>query len=101
MSNKGKTEKVITESIQRALKAIGVRVWTYKVPGGYYGMNGVPDLLCSVAGKFVALEVKRPGGKPTKLQLFRIAEIRDSGGVAEIVESREEAIVIVEKVLNA
>jgi len=102
MSSKRKTEKVITEkviteSIQRALKVRAI--WAYKVPGGYYGINGVPDLLCCANGRFVALEVKRPGNKPTKLQEFRIAEIRASGGVAEVVESKEEAVKIVERVL--
>lgn len=58
---------------------------------------GMPDLLMLKNGRAVFLEVKRPGGKATPLQLARIDEIRRVGGaVAEVVFSRQEA----ERILN-
>ena len=42
-------------------------------------------------GRFVAFEVKRPGGKPTALQTITLGRIRASGGVAEMVTSAQQA----------
>lgn len=49
---------------------------------GIYAKAGVSDILACVKGKFVAIEVKRPGQKPTKLQLNFIDAVNSIGGVA-------------------
>ena len=49
---------------------------------GIYAKAGVSDILACIKGKFVAIEVKRPGQKPTKLQLNFIDAINSIGGVA-------------------
>lgn len=46
---------------------------------------GVPDILASVNGYFVAIEVKAQNGKPSDLQFYNIRKIRESGGFAYIV----------------
>lgn len=71
-----------------------------KIHGNRYMQNGVPDLLCCVAGRFVGLEVKVPGKEDTvtKLQKQTIKEIRQAGGIAFAVTSIEEADRIVKKV---
>lgn len=44
---------------------------------------GIPDIIsCSPAGKFWAIEVKKPGEKPTKLQLYNIKEFAHRGAIA-------------------
>lgn len=40
------------------------------------------DILCCIAGRFVGIEVKVPGKKPTPRQNFNIKAINDAGGVA-------------------
>ena len=75
-------------------------VWIVKYPGVSYGRKGVPDLLLSVKGKFLAIEVKKPGGKPTQMQLMEQAKIRMTGSRSEIVESFVEAKKIILEVLN-
>lgn len=40
---------------------------------------GIPDLLCLKNGRAVFIEVKRPGGKVSKLQEFRHDELRKQG----------------------
>jgi hypothetical protein len=83
-------ESAITKSIVSLAKARGW--WTFKIAGGPMQMAGVPDLLCVRNGRAVFLEVKRPGKKPTPLQVQRMHEIRDVGGaVAEVVVSKAEA----------
>lgn len=43
--------------------------------------NGTPDLLLCINGRFIGLELKRDGEKPTKLQFHRLKEIEQSGGL--------------------
>lgn len=40
-------------------------------------MNGIPDLLALRDGTAVFIEVKRPGGKVSPLQTFRIEQIKE------------------------
>jgi hypothetical protein len=83
-------ESTITRNIIAVAKRLGY--FTFKIAGGPMQTAGMPDLLCIRDGRAVFLEVKRPGGKPSKLQLHRISEIRGIGGaVAEVVFSKEEA----------
>jgi len=51
---------------------------------------GTPDILASVNGIFVGLEIKVGKGKPSKIQKYRMTQISSSGGIAEVVKSREE-----------
>lgn len=46
-------------------------------------------------GRFLAVEVKTPTGKPTKEQLNFIEHVRRSGGVAGIARSPEEALELI------
>lgn len=52
-----------------------------------YGKRGVPDRLICYRGRFIALEIKAPGGKATPWQERCIAEINAAGGVAKVVDS--------------
>lgn len=47
--------------------------------------TGVPDILASINGYFVAIEVKAQNGRPSELQLYNVRKIRESGGFAFIV----------------
>lgn len=52
-----------------------------------YGKRGVPDRLVCFRGRFIALEIKAPGGKATPWQERCIDEINEAGGYAYIVTS--------------
>lgn len=53
--------------------------------------NGVPDILaCSPTGGFVAIEVKFGNGKPSKLQEYNLAKIKEKGGQAFLAWSLQE-----------
>lgn len=47
--------------------------------------SGVPDILASVGGHFVGVEVKATNGRPSELQLWNIKKIQQSGGFAVIL----------------
>jgi hypothetical protein len=59
--------------------------WAVKFPGVL--QRGVPDILGVYRGVFFALEVKRPGQKPTALQLAILGQIRGAGGRTAVVTS--------------
>ena len=49
---------------------------------GIYAKAGVSDILACIKGRFVAIEVKRPGNKPTAVQLQFIKAVNSIGGLA-------------------
>ena len=62
--------------------------------------NGVPDILCCLSnGRFLAVEVKKPGGKPSPMQRYRIRRILERGGLALITDNLEELKIYLEKVI--
>ena len=58
---------------------------------GIYARAGVPDILaCSNQGKFIGIEVKRPGEKPKPIQQAFLDAINNLNGVAFYAVSVEE-----------
>ena len=78
------------------LKANGV-YYFYPVTGGY-GASGVPDIVGCHNGKFFAIECKAGNNKPTALQEQHLQKIRDSGGIAIVVN--EENLNAVQELLD-
>lgn len=74
----------------KKLRAEGEPLWWLKVHGSPMQRAGVLDLCIVWYGRAVFLEVKAPGGKVTALQQNTIRQIREAGGVAEVVTSVEE-----------
>ena len=88
-------ESAITKDICNYLKTLD-KCFFWKEHGGMYGTAGIPDIIICYKGRFVALEVKRPGGKLTRLQAKAIKDIRAAEGGAYIVTSIEEVKEIME-----
>lgn len=81
-------EKTIERQIRNYLTQIGA--WHIKTHGNMFSRAGTPDILACVNGRFVAIEVKRPGGVISELQKANIELIRKVGGVAFIAYSVED-----------
>jgi hypothetical protein len=90
-------ETAVTRRIMDALRARGHLV--RKLHGTVWSTVGDPDLYGarSPDGRAFAVEIKRPGEKPTEIQLKRIEEWGKSGAAAGWATSPEEAIAIVEE----
>ena len=58
--------------------------------GGGMGVAGEPDIDACLRGRSIQLEVKRPGQRPTLLQLKRMEEWRQAGAIVGIVTSVAE-----------
>ena len=89
------TEKVIVNSILRYLNALP-QCRAEKTWGGGYGNAGKPDITGCLRGRRFELEVKKPGGKPTKLQEVTLHKWLEAGAITGVVHSVDE----VKEVLN-
>lgn len=73
-------EKRVKRAVEAMLKNMGV--YYFFPPANGYGRSGIPDIICCVNGRFLAIECKAGGNKPTPLQVREIENIRLAGGVA-------------------
>lgn len=80
-------EKLFENKVKAFLKS--QNAWILKTWGGGFQRSGIPDLLCCVNGKFVAIEVKASKGKASELQIYNINKIKESGGVAIILYPKD------------
>lgn len=63
-----------------------------------YGRSGVPDIVCCIKGKFLAIECKAGKNVPTALQEREINNIRSAEGHAMVVN--EDNMALLEQVLK-
>jgi hypothetical protein len=89
-----KTESQFAGEVLLKLNAIsGCYAW--KVHMGAYGISGVADILCCLKGKFVAIELKRPGKYEdvneglTENQKAFGSRVRRAGGMYIVADSWE------------
>lgn len=73
-------EKWEKDEIDAWLAAIGAV--NFKPTTFGFGASGCPDRLVCYKGRFIGIEIKRPGKTPTALQRRRIIEIQAAGGIA-------------------
>lgn len=84
----GSLEKTIVKAIL---------AWLNGLPGCYARKRhgsmanpGEPDITACLSGRRIEIEVKRPGGKATALQLHQLEQWRKAGAVAFVAYSLEE-----------
>jgi len=81
------TESTIKRQIMRFLRSLPESDWEISPPGS---VAGKPDITGCLKGRYVAIEVKRRGGKLTKLQWYKLKKLRDAQGVVGIARSVED-----------
>jgi Holliday junction resolvase len=79
-------EKKVKDKVKRVLAEHGAYHFMPATHG--YGSSGVPDIVACLRGKFVGIECKANGGKPTALQLKNLRELSSAGGLAILVDER-------------
>ena len=77
-------EKKVKNNVVKLLKSAG-SYYFYPVASGY-GSSGVPDIVACIHGRFVGIECKADGGKPTALQDKNLVDIMCNGGIAVVVD---------------
>jgi len=107
---KGKLKEAVLEAdvvkaIRDLLRATGVFHWKFS-PGPFGNQEGISDILgvykvkvadlvaagVEEVGIFLAIEVKRPGKKPTDAQDRFIENIRDGAGIAFPADCVEDVV---------
>ena len=87
-----KPETRLVKRIREALRAKYPQGLFLKIHGNRFQLVGIPDLLCCVKGRFIALEVKFMQGKPSPAQLIMLQRIKRAGGYSAIVRSVSGAL---------
>ena len=77
-------EKLVKTKVVAQLKALGA-YYFYPVTGGY-GASGVPDVVGCYKGRFIGIECKANGNKPTALQQMNLDKIAAQGGIALVID---------------
>jgi Holliday junction resolvase len=74
-----------------------------KIPNAwFYKANdrttaGVPDIIMCVDGFFIAIELKSPTGKTSKIQDYTLERIRKAGGACGVARTIEEVLCILQQ----
>ena len=91
-SDDARKESEIQEDIESFLKSKMPRCWWTRSRMDRPTTNrvGVPDFLVCYNSRFIGIEVKRPGKKPTTEQRGELAWIHSAGGIDAVVTSRAE-----------
>jgi hypothetical protein len=66
----------------------------WPVPAGY-GPSHLDCIICAW-GKFVSIETKAPGKKPTPRQKERIASVKRAGGIAVVIDGTHNTTTVTE-----
>ena len=77
-------EKKVKEKVKKILKDIGAY---HCMPAtGGYGASGVPDIIACYQGRFIGIECKANGNKPTDLQQKNLTDILNSLGQSLVID---------------
>lgn len=77
------SEKWVKHKVVDYLKSLGV-YYFFPVASGYM-KSGVPDIICCIKGRFVAIECKAGKNKTTAIQDKNIWQIHSNGGIAMVI----------------
>lgn len=86
MTKPDKSEQKIQKEIINEIERNGGYV--IKVVAGT--VAGIPDLIACIDGRFLGIEVKKPGNVASPLQLFNIKKIIEAGGIGAVIYNVDE-----------
>ena len=72
------------------------RLWQLARFQAQYNQNGLPDRLYLYKGLLLGLELKTDKGSPTILQLRKLKEINNNGGLGLIIRSIDDVKKLIE-----
>ena len=80
-------EYTIKLAVKKALKTLPLQYYHFPVMTGL-GEQTLDCIAC-INGRYVAIECKRPGAEPTRLQLITMERIIKAGGLVYVVDNLE------------
>lgn len=93
-------EKTVENKIKDYLFQHGI--YYFKVHGSKFMPSGIADIISCVNGRFVGIEVKRPGAKNEQSEQQKIHQrnVIKSGGIYILADCLEDVINVVEPLLK-
>ena len=88
---KATPENTVKKIVKDYLNSVPGCFW-YSASAGAYSIGGIPDIVGAYKGFFFGAEIKRPGGKPTALQLKKKAEIEAGGGAWFLIDGEDSLV---------
>jgi hypothetical protein len=76
-------EKKVKDAVRKILTEM--KIYHFMPAANGFGRAGIPDIICCYGGRFLAIECKAGAGKTTALQDRELAAIRESRGMAYVV----------------
>ena len=104
VTNKAKESwKVETPFQNFALKELNklTNVVAYNIHGAGYQEEGIPDILASVEGRFVGLELKATNGHASMTQRYQLERIKATGGYGAVVFNWSDILSVLREVRSA
>lgn len=77
-------EKKVKIKVRKCLDELGA-YYSMPVTSGY-GNSGAPDFIVCFKGRFIGIECKANGGKPTPLQEKNLRAIETAGGCSYVID---------------
>jgi len=74
-------ESTIKRQIMRFLKSLPESDWEVSPPGS---VSGKPDITGCFRGRYVAIEVKRPGERATPIQKYKLNKLKKAKAVVDV-----------------
>jgi hypothetical protein len=92
-----KLEKQLQDQIAGHLEINGTVVIRSRMDRKTTTRVGTPDLLFALKGRAIAIEVKRPGHKPSKEQLEMMRQMTANGWRCFVIDDYDEAVKTINK----
>lgn len=83
-------EAKLKKRIKDFLESEGALVVAIHGGGDPFQEVGISDLLACFKGRFIAVEVKQPGEKPSPMQSRFLRRVSDAGGIAIVAYSVQD-----------
>lgn len=77
-------EKRVKDKVKKLLVGHGAYFFMPSTHG--YGSSGTPDIAVCLHGRFIGIECKANGNKPTALQVKSLKGLSCAGGIAVLVD---------------
>ena len=91
-----KPEETIEQYLRTRAEQLGFLCYKFTSPGN----NGVPDRILIGHGSTFFVETKAPDEKPRKLQEKVIERINNHGGIAMIIDNKNDIDIILEAIIQ-
>lgn len=91
-------ESKVKAAVKKELDTAGVYYFFPAANG--YGHAGIPDIICCVKGRFLAIECKAGKGRTTALQDRELQRINEAGGAALVIYDNAEDFVLLGKLIR-